>query len=388
MADRVVQRDAEPGEVAVLTLLVDADRDELAGLAAEVCCPWLIAVADTLIAEGPAAPAELLLVLRQLAWAQHPEGVTRIARAAQAGLLSETPEWSAVLGTLAFEVLKARDKGDIQLVRDLLGQLPPPETAEPRPLSFLQLAILDLANSACRAAWLDAHPWDTDTGEANLEALLSDDAPDRVSGATSAASALPFVRESRWQRLLPLAVRHRSPRVQLEAAAAATVLGQSRGVEALVAASKHPTLGSLARTYLVELGGADLVPRDIDNDILAANELSDWMSHPARFGRRPDRLELVATRNGYWPPTRDARTLFLYAFSYAGGADDANLVGLGVVGSILRALPTPPVDLTTDDLFALQCAWELIERGDPRAPAEVTIEAGRAALLADPPDDL
>ena len=36
--------------------------------------------------------------------------------------------------------------------------------------------------------------------------------------------------------------------------------------------------------------------------------------------------------------------------------------------------------MTAEDLYALHCVWELQSNGDPRAPEELSVEAGRALL--------
>ena len=38
--------------------------------------------------------------------------------------------------------------------------------------------------------------------------------------------------------------------------------------------------------------------------------------------------------------------------------------------------------MAAEDAYALHCCWELEANGDPRAPDERTIEAGRAILEA------
>jgi hypothetical protein len=103
------------------------------------------------------------------------------------------------------------------------------------------------------------------------------------------------------------------------------------------------------------------------------------LQHPNEFGRPASGLELVDTRELYWPPVDEKIQLWLVKYTYSD--EEPVNVGVGMVGATTFALfgENSP-EQSPEDLYALYCAWELEARGDDRAPRKRTVKAGRGVL--------
>ncbi len=110
--------------------------------------------------------------------------------------------------------------------------------------------------------------------------------------------------------------------------------------------------------------------------------MCNWLAHPNEFSRPPDGIELFDRRTLYWPPTNDARTVWLFKYRYEPTGDEKEDVGLGMVGgSTTFALfgDTNP-DMKPLDAYALHCCFELDFNADKRAPKKRSIAAGLKLL--------
>ncbi|HET7437450.1 MAG TPA: hypothetical protein VFN10_22290 [Thermoanaerobaculia bacterium] len=110
--------------------------------------------------------------------------------------------------------------------------------------------------------------------------------------------------------------------------------------------------------------------------------MADWLSYPTEFGAFPDTIRVADTREIFWPPTNDRRRLWVIEYTYEISDERTErAAGFGLVGSITFAMfDTLDTDAPVEDVYGLHCAWELQANDDPRAPEELSAEAGRAIL--------
>jgi hypothetical protein len=184
----------------------------------------------------------------------------------------------------------------------------------------------------------------------------------------------------RRAELAQLARRSPDPWVQLAALWVGARLGQTANVDALVARCRDSRVSARATEYLDDLGLSNAVPLEVQApDFRALAEMCRWLAHPMEFGTPPDAVALYNSRTLYWPPTRDRRQLWLVKYAYH--RDEADNVGIGMVGSTTFALfGEVTAELPADDVYALHCCWELETNQDPLAPAQRSIPAGRQIL--------
>jgi hypothetical protein len=276
-----------------------------------------------------------------------------------------------------WSVILSQMESDHPMAAEIIERL-----RDPLPEGFAGIAFLDLANQ--RARELNAsHPFDTALGLARLESILTDPDPEHFSHAQSAAGAIPFLKTPSRKRLLDLAWSHPDFAVRAESWWSAAKLGDERGIAALAEASADARHGSRALAYLEELDRLDAAPASAMTDehrVLA--EMADWLSYPTEFGRFPDALRVLDTRELFWPPTNDRRRLWLIDFTYeACEGREKRETGVGMVGSITFALFGETTEsMSPEDLYALHCVWELQTNADPRAPEDRSIEEGRKLL--------
>ncbi|HMO36345.1 MAG TPA: hypothetical protein PKA06_09900, partial [Gemmatales bacterium] len=316
---------------------------------------------------------DLLYLLKLFAMYRLEVGVDRIIQAAQTGLHPEGRLWSVIFRQLDLEHPQA-DK--------MMAAL-----RDPLPTGFINIAYLDWVNAFSLADRLSEHPFDTEAGYRLLHKYLTDQNPQRYSYAQSAAASLPFLKHANRKELLALALDHSSTQVQLEGAWASAKMGSSAGVSILSRLCCDPVYSKIACQYLRELELEEAIPRQVQEpEFQARAELIQWLAHPDEFGRPPDDIRLLDTRELYWPPTRDRRQLWLFAYSYdveeeASEHPNPYQQGVGMVGSITFSLlgKTHP-SLAAEDIYALHCCWELEYRGDLRSPQMRDIQAGRRLL--------
>ena len=339
---------------------------------------------------------DLLLVLQPLVRFQSRGGAERLARAARRPLLPEHPGWNDVLAEVDAE----------HPHREYLFA----ELGDSLPAGRIGAAVLAAANRLMRKSRLKQHPFASKAGCAQLEEWIAGDDPVDAARAHLAAAALPYLPADCVDRLLPPASEHADRYVQLEAAWAAAKLEREGGVEILAAAAADVHYSRRASAYLKELDREDAVPEQArDRDFIAQARLSDWLSDPRRFGRPPDAIELLDSRELLWPPAEERRRLWLIAYRYAvedaaaeAEEDDAGdkpaaerntgprpgrASGVALVGGIpLVQIGFDDPDAPAEDLYALYCCRELLQLGGPQLPTEITPAAGRAILSAVNPD--
>lgn len=314
--------------------------------------------------------SDLAFLLKIVAMYAPDGGVERIASAARSPLLADEYLWSVILQIVA-DPQHPWTGALLEALRD------------PLPSAFAGVAYLDFANAVARAGGVEHHPFDTDEGFARLRAFANNPDPDEFSYAHSAAAAIPFLSEGRRNELLALCEQHADSGVRIEAAWAAASIGDDRGIATLQRAASDPRTATLAIRYLDELGASDRIPLvSRTAEFQAMAEMCEWLAHPSEFGRAPETIEQVDSRELYWPPTNDVRRVWLFRYGYPPNepGEEADS-GLGMVGSVTFALfGETTADKSAEEAYALHCAWELEMNEDPRAPAERTVEAGMRIL--------
>ena len=339
--------------------------------------PHLIEAYDARMVDPGEFESDLLFALKIFARYGTEEGLNRVVDAAFSGALNDGYLWGVI-----FEQLGDSDP----LIPSMIGRL-----SNPLPDRFACVAFLDWVNRLAREGVISSHPFNSPSGIERLRTWLTDEREDHFTHAHSATAALPFISDPPRSEFLALAMDHPDINVQMEAAWASGRLGSDAGVKFLSRLCLDRNLSVAARTYLEDLDREDAVPDEANEpDFVAMAEMCDWLSHPREFGRAPDEIELYDSREMFWPPTNDWRTLWIFKYHYHPMSEvDADNDGVGVTGSITFALfDETSAEMTPEEIYALHCCWELEANEDPRAPVERSIEAGRALIDAAQKDDI
>lgn len=326
-----------------------------------------------LVNEGLKVPehreTDILYALKIFALYEQDEDVKRIVDVAHSGFQSDHYMWTTVLSQFD------EDHANWRTLFDGLR--------DPLPEGFIAMAFLDVANELALAEKLKRHPFDSAAGVKRLHDWLINKDPEEFSYAHSSTVALPFLKAEHRKQLMPLAAKHPDEDVQLESAWAAAKAGDEDGGVRLAKWALDVNHSQVACEYLEELGLAEQIPASAKEPNFAAMaEMVNWLKHPNEFGRAPDKIELVDTRELYWPPTEDTRQLWLFKYTYQPEVSGEEIdVGLSMVGSVTFALFSEASEnLSPEEAYGLHCAWELQWNEDPRAPEEQTAQAGLKLL--------
>jgi hypothetical protein len=352
---------------SVFNLFTANTKEKAAAVLRDEGIPVLVQVFDVLANAEKTTEGEhpyednLLHLLYIFALYEHPVGLDKIVETSKAGFASESYRWSTVFNQFAAEKVNT-----VPMMQAL---------AQPLPVGFTRVAFLDMANRLAFSGAVDTHPFDTDEGKAALQEYLQGETN---SYAHSATAALPFIKGA--EALLKLADKHADVWVRLESAWARAKLGQYAGAKLLAKATLDVHQSVRAIRYMQELKLDDHIPNDAHNlDFSALARMSDWLQHPNEFGRPASVLEVVDSRELYWPPVNETIQLSLVKYIYAD--EEPVNVGVGMVGATTFALfgENSPQQ-SPEDLYALYCAWELEARGDERTPRERTVKEGTKIL--------
>jgi len=355
----------------LLQLPVDLRSPPVFLIYAQRVVPQLYAIFDQGLS-GPGTDAALFGMLTLFLRLESYDGAQRVIAAASRKLATDSYEWSQVLSVL--------QPGHPQ--RFYVAE----KLRSPLPEGFLGVAYLDLVNALAREGQFEQHPFDTGPGTLKLWDWLASPDPSRFSWAESAAHALPFLSSPKREQFLQRALQHPAPEVRFAAVWAGAFLGLPEAVGWLQEFAKSPAYGKIVEEYAKELQLSEQVPVRFAADEEAQARLARWLSRPSEFGRPPDELELVETRELDWPATGDKRRLWLIRFRYrARFAGRTDFVRVGCVGSTTYchyelALP----EKTPQELWGIYLGWELQQRRDPRAPDPNHLAAA-AELLSFPP---
>lgn len=335
--------------------------------------PRLLRIFDEKLAAGDAADDVDLLVMARV-FAMYPSLRTtrRIVSAARRPVDPESFLWLHLFESLVDNPYRVR------ICRAL---------RDPLPQGTLGGAFLEFANMLCLKGALRRHPFDTRRGLNMLRATLLDTGQDCALTRGAVVSSLPFLRSPQRDDLLAYALDDADVGIQLTAAWASAYRGSRAALAMLRRGCLDVRYSWLARGYLEELDLTEMVPAAAhESQFAAMTELCRWLSYPTQFGRPPDEIEFYDSREMYWPPTADRRRLWLFRYHYESaseaGAPPRSESGLGLVGSVTFSLREGvATEVDADDAYALHCCFELQYNDDPRAPEELSVEAGRRVLV-------
>lgn len=326
-----------------------------------------------LLDEGLKVPehreSDLLYTLKILAMYQQEQDAKKVVGVVKSGFETDGYMWSTILGQF---------DEDHDHWRTLLDGL-----RNPLPEGFTAIAYLDVANELALAEELKRHPFDSDAGVTKLRAWLSSKDEEEFSYAHSSTVALPFLSSDNRRKLLPIAEKHPDEEVQLESAWAAAKAGDEDGAARLSRWALDVNHSHVACQYMEELGLEKEIPKSArEPDFAAMAEMVNWLKHPNEFGRAPDKIEQVDTRELFWPPTDDTRQVWLFKYTYQPESKDEEIdIGHCMVGSVTFALfGTDSETIQPAEVYGLHCAYELGWNEDPRAPEEKTAAAGLKIL--------
>ncbi len=373
-------------------LLQDAASPPVFAAFNTVALPVLVEVFDVRWPERHNDPDPPLLLLKLFAMYNHPPGHQRVVAAAGEGFRADDLMWAVILRQV--ETDHPARHYFCQALRD------------PLPPAIIGAAYLNLCNRLALAGELLDHPFNTPTGHEILRELLRY-AP--ASVAQAAATAIPFVHDLPQKELLELGLSHPGGWVELEAAWAAGRLDHQDGYRRLQEICRDPVRSEVAAGYLKSLSRGHLVPPETNTPAFRASaRLIAWLAHDLEYGRPPEELSLVDSRELFWPPTNDRRQFWLFRFAYqeksrseqalathqealadqpqqseevAATESPSSAEHYGLVGSITFSLRTG-VDVSIGDLYALHCCWELQIQHDARAPQQLNAQAGHQLLAA------
>jgi hypothetical protein len=329
--------------------------------------PRLRAIVRERLATPGNTGGPVLFALKIIGLYQQPDDVDLFLSAVRAPLEPDSYLWTPAFHAFTFESPYAQ-----AVISGL---------ANPLPGGFIRVVYLDCCNSLALNGRLADHPFASEDGVSQLEQWLTSGDREKASYAVSACTALPFLPGSARERLLDLANRHSDAWVRIEAAWACAKSGIGGGAGSLVEFARDPRHSKLAISYLEEVGLAGQIPAEARApDFVAIAEMCNWIAHPSEYGRPPDEIVQVDTRQLYWPPTGDRRQLWVFRYRYDKDDGEVN-EGQGMVGSVTWAMfSSNTTDLSPEDIYGLHCAWELIQKEDPAAPPEADVSAGRAIL--------
>ena len=152
-----------------------------------------------------------------------------------------------------------------------------------------------------------------------------------------------------------MSLRHR--RVQTEAAAALARLGHQEGRDALVALVQDPVSRLRVLAYADEQGFLDQISLEYQGEIaIAESRLAIWLAEPDQMGLAPSRIELLDSREMYWPSYEHPIVCYLFRFWY-GTAENA-FSNVGICGPMTHALSADLNHLSHDDLYAAFAGWQ------------------------------
>lgn len=324
--------------------------------------PKLFRIYDALYPRREEYEDTIFRMLKTFAMYLWETGTERIICAARDGFHSDSWWWEKV-----FEPMADPKHPQAAKLFSAFRNDPPPD--------FIAVALLDQSNDYKLAGGKEPHAFDSPAGVARLESWLIASDPEHYSYACSSAIALAFISLPGRERLTALALDHLDPEVQMKTAWSLLRTGNKRGLPILIEFCRDVHASSAALRFLGELGLEDAVPEECtDPDFRALAEMSEWLQHPCELGRIPDDLEIVDTREIYWPPTADRRQVWLIRYrclpQKEGEEEDT---GIGMVGSTTWCFFDCPEEISLPSgLYGKHCAWEISVQEDRLHPLSLS----------------
>ncbi len=308
---------------------------------------------------------------------------------AWAGLLSNDPPGHRSTLPLAFApAMDAKLKPDRQLLERLLNE----------GLQHLQVApaVLDLLNFYVRHDQLDSHPAAPrapalaellgqlagQLGKIEEGQIEPDADPQQIGQQVSDAVALivsicDTLAQTGFDKGIPklnqaAALRHR--RVQTEAAAAMTRLGDEQGRSLLIGLAAEPVARLRVLSYAEELGLIEDISLENRGEIaIAESHLAIWLSGPEQMGIAPSRIALVDNREMYWPGYEHPVQCFLFKYGY--GLEERPYENIAICGPMTHAFPADLTHLSHEDIYALFAGWQTVHEEIFQMPPERAADA-------------
>lgn len=156
-----------------------------------------------------------------------------------------------------------------------------------------------------------------------------------------------------------LDLRHR--RVQTEAAAALTRLGDELGKQSLISLAEQPIARLRVLAYAEELGFKNEISLELQGEIaLAESHLAIWLSEPAQMGLAPSNIEFLESQEMYWPSYEHPVQCYLFKYSYGSGQQAHS--NIGICGPLTHAFAADLQHLDHTDIYAAFAGWQTVHQ--------------------------
>ena len=186
-----------------------------------------------------------------------------------------------------------------------------------------------------------------------------------------------------------MSLKHR--RVQTEAAAALSRVGDEDGKRILVGLAEEPVARLRVLSYAEELGFLKDVSLEWQGEIATAeSHLAIWLSDPNQVGFAPAEIRLIDNRELQWPSYDHPVQCYLFDYRY-GLTEDAP-GNVGICGPMTHAFPADLRGLDQEDMYAAFAGWQTvheeifvttIDRARAAAPSEISVLENRLNSVED-----
>ena len=151
-------------------------------------------------------------------------------------------------------------------------------------------------------------------------------------------------------------LKHR--RIQTEAAAALARMQIEEGRTNLCKLAEEPIARLRVLAFAEELGFLEEVAEEHQTEVaIAESQLAVWLAEPTQMAVPPSSLELMNSREMYWPSYDHPVQCFLFRFSYGTEPTYSNV---GISGPVTHAFPVNIESLTLDDTYAAFAGWHAV----------------------------
>jgi multidrug transporter EmrE-like cation transporter len=131
------------------------------------------------------------------------------------------------------------------------------------------------------------------------------------------------------------------------------------GREVLIKLAEEPSVRLRVLNYAEELDLLSEISLEQQGEIARAeSHLAIWLSEPLQMGIAPSNLELVDSRELYWPSYEHPVVCYLFQFEY--GAGENTYSNLAICGPMVHAFTADLKSLPLDDVYALFAGWQTV----------------------------
>ena len=184
---------------------------------------------------------------------------------------------------------------------------------------------------------------------------------DSVALIVSLCDSLALLQHTEAITALADALQLRHRRVQTEAAASLARLGIDQGKTALIELAKEPVARLRVLAYADELGFRNEISLELQGEIsLAESHLAIWLAEPNQMGLAPSKLQLIETREMYWPGYEHPVQCFLFEYFY--GMGNSAHSNIGICGPMTHAFAADLTHLSPDEQFAAFAGWQSVHQ--------------------------